>query len=132
MLKVFCEIGHSDRFVIADGNFPSKSMRKNAIVLRADSYRATEMLDAVLTVFPLDTYVEHLVNLMRAIPGDTAKTPIWDRYKKIVYKHDTRGNDAFSEIENFEFYKLAIDIGVLIGRHILDYIGNNKLSSYMV
>ena len=36
MLKVLCEMGHSDRIVIADGNFPSESMGKDAIVLRAD------------------------------------------------------------------------------------------------
>ena len=32
LLKVLCEMGHSDRIVIADGNFPSESMGKDAIV----------------------------------------------------------------------------------------------------
>ena len=36
LLKVLCEMGHSDRLVIADGNFPSESMGKNAIVIRMD------------------------------------------------------------------------------------------------
>ena len=31
LLKVLCEMGHSDRLVIADGNFPVESMGKNAI-----------------------------------------------------------------------------------------------------
>ena len=30
LLKVLCEMGHSDRLVIADGNFPVESMGKNA------------------------------------------------------------------------------------------------------
>ena len=34
LLKVLCEMGHSDRIVIADGNFPSESMGKDAIVIR--------------------------------------------------------------------------------------------------
>ena len=34
LLKVLCEMGHSDRIVIADGNFPAESMGKNAIVIR--------------------------------------------------------------------------------------------------
>ena len=59
MLKVLCEMGHSDRIVIADANFPAESMGKNAIVLRADGHGAVELLDAILTLFPLDTYVEH-------------------------------------------------------------------------
>ena len=105
MLKVLCEMGHSDRIVIADGNFPAESMGKNAIVLRADGHSATEMLDAILTVFPLDTYVENPVRLMQVMPGDMVETPIWDEYKAIVKKHDERGENAFGEYERFEFYE---------------------------
>ena len=36
LLKVLCEMGHSDRLVIADGNFPAESMGKDAIVIRMD------------------------------------------------------------------------------------------------
>lgn len=35
LLKVLCEMGHSDRLVIADGNFPVESMGKNAITIAA-------------------------------------------------------------------------------------------------
>ncbi len=107
MLKVLCEMGHSDRIVIADGNFPAESMGKNAIVLRADGHSATEMLDAILTVFPLDTYVENPVRLMQVMPDDKVETPIWDEYKAIVKKHDDRGENAFGEYERFEFYEEA-------------------------
>lgn len=107
MLKVLCEMGHSDRLVIADGNFPAESMGKNAIVIRADGHSATDLLDAILAVFPLDTYIDHPVNLMEVMPGDNVETPIWDEYKKIVLKHDERGADSFGEIERFEFYKQA-------------------------
>ena len=107
MLKVLCEMGHSDRIVLADGNFPAASMGKNAIVLRADGHGAAELLDAILTVFPLDTYVEHPVTLMQVMPGDPVETPIWDEYKEIVARHDERGNSAFGEIERFAFYEEA-------------------------
>ncbi|MBR5321454.1 MAG: fucose isomerase [Clostridia bacterium] len=107
MLKVLCEMGHSDRIVIADANFPAESMGKNAIVIRADGHSATDMLDAILTVFPLDTYVENPVCLMQVMPGDPVETPIWDEYKKIVAKHDDRGAEAFGEYERFEFYEQA-------------------------
>lgn len=107
MLKVLCEMGHSDRIVIADGNFPAESMGKDAIVLRADGHSATELLDAILTVFPLDTYVENPVSLMQVMPGDDVETPIWDEYKAIVKKHDARGENAFGEVERFEFYEQA-------------------------
>ena len=105
MLKVLCEMGHSDRLVIGDANFPAQSMGKNCIVLRADGHSATDLLDAILTVFPLDTYVEKPVNLMQVMPGDTVETPIWDEYKAIIAKHDERGAETVGEIERFEFYR---------------------------
>ena len=41
LLKVLCEMGHSDRIVIADGNFPVESMGKDAIVVRCDGHGVT-------------------------------------------------------------------------------------------
>lgn len=114
LLKVLCEMGHSDRIVIADGNFPAESMGKNAIVIRADGHSATELLDAILTVFPLDTYVEKPVSLMQVMPGDKVETPIWDEYKAIVKKHDERGENAFGEIERFSFYDNAKECYAII------------------
>ena len=107
LLKVMCEMGHSDRLVIADGNFPAESMGKNAIVIRCDGHSATDVLDAILTLFPLDTYVEKPVNLMQVMPGDKVETPIWDEYKAIIAKHDARGADTVGQIERFEFYEQA-------------------------
>jgi len=74
LLKVLCEMGHSDRIVIADGNFPVESMGKDAIVVRCDGHGVPELLDAILTVIPLDSYVEKPVTLMEVMPGDPVKT----------------------------------------------------------
>ena len=107
LLKVLCEMGHSDTIVIADGNFPAETMGKDAIVIRADGHGVPEILGAILKVFPLDTYVEKPVSLMQVVPGDNAKTPIWDVYKKIVSEADSRGDKVFGEVERFEFYERA-------------------------
>lgn len=107
LLKVLCEMGHSDRLVLADGNFPAESMGKNAIVIRCDGHGVPELLDAILQVFPLDTYVDHPVNLMEVMPGDNVETPIWDVYKEIVTKHDERGGSCVGNIERFQFYEEA-------------------------
>ena len=114
MLKVLCEMGHGDRIVIADANFPAASMGKNAIVLRADGHGAIELLDAILSLFPLDTYVEHPVSLMQVMPGDTVQTPIWDDYKSVVAKYDERGAAAFGEIDRFAFYEEAKQVYAII------------------
>jgi len=107
LLKVLCEMGHGDRIVLADGNFPAESMGKDAIVVRADGHGVPELLEAILRVFPLDLYVDRPVQLMELVPGDTVKTPIWDVYTGIVQKYDARGKDAIGHIERFAFYDEA-------------------------
>lgn len=109
LLKVLSEMGHSDRIVIADGNFPSESMGKNAIVIRADGHGIPELLDAILTVFPLDTYTEKPALLMQLMDRDVGRveTPIWDEYKEIIAKHDERGAEALGNIDRFDFYEEA-------------------------
>ena len=107
LLNVLCEMGHSDRIVIADGNFPAESMGKDAIVIRCDGHGVPELLDAILQVIPLDTYVDKPMNLMEVMPGDPVKTPIWDTYKEIVAKHDERGAACVGNIERFQFYEEA-------------------------
>ena len=107
LLKVLCEMGHSDRLVISDGNFPAESMGKNAIVIRCDGHGVSALLDAILQVFPLDSYVDHPVNLMEVMKGDPVETPIWDEYKEIVKKYEVRGEQAVGNIERFAFYEEA-------------------------
>lgn len=107
LLKVLCEMGHSDTLVIADGNFPLGPLGRDMKVIRMDGHGVCEILDAILQLFPLDTYVEHPVRLMQVMPGDKVETPIWDEYKAIVKKYDDRGADAVGNIERFAFYEEA-------------------------
>ena len=109
LLKVLCEMGHSDTLCIGDGNFPAETMGKDAIVIRADGHDVPALLDAILQVFPIDTYVDKPVTLMELTPGDVGKveTPIWDEYKRIVEKYDARGADAVGNLERFAFYEKA-------------------------
>lgn len=107
LLKVLCEMGHSDRLVIADGNFPAESIGKDAVVIRMDGHGVPEILDAVLQLFPLDTYVEKPFNLMEVMPGDDVETPIWEEYGLITEKYDARGRDVIGKIERFAFYEEA-------------------------
>jgi len=114
LLKTLCEMGHSDTIVIADGNFPAESMGKNAKVIRCDGHGGVELLDAILQLFPLDTYVEKPVSLMQVVPGDAVETPIWDEYKSIIEKYDSRGAETVANIERFAFYEKAKEAYAII------------------
>lgn len=110
LLKVLCEMGHGDRICIGDGNFPGASMAKpnNCVLVRADGHGVPELLDAILQVIPLDEYVEHPALIMQVADKDKGlEVPIWDTYKQIVAKHDSRGAAAFGSVERFAFYEEA-------------------------
>lgn len=102
LVKILCEMGHGDEIVIADGNFPSESYGKR--VVRADGIGGREMLDAVLSLIPLDTYAESNFILMQTSKGDP--TPmIWTEYEKIAAAKDK--NVKKKELERFAFYERA-------------------------
>ena len=107
LLKALCEMGHGDTLVIADGNFPAESVGTDATVIRYDAVGVTPLLEAILTLFPLDTYVEKPVSLMAVVPGDNVKTPIWDEYKAILAKSDARGEEMIEQVRRFAFYEKA-------------------------
>ena len=105
LLKILMEMGHGDTIVIGDGNFPHASIAKDSILVRMDGHGVCELLDAILTLMPLDTYVETPVSLMEVVPGDNVETPIWDEYAKIVEKHQPGTKNG--HIERFKFYDEA-------------------------
>ena len=107
LLKILCEMGHSDTIVLADGNFPAESIGKNAKVVRCDGHGCVELLDAILQLFPLDTYVEKPVKLMQVVSGDTVETPIWEDYTRVIERYDARGGDAIGTVERFAYYEEA-------------------------
>jgi L-fucose mutarotase len=104
LLKILMEMGHGDELVIADGNFPAASIAQRLV--RLDGHGCPPVLEAVLKLFPLDTYVDKPVALMQVMSGDDVKTPIWDHYRKIVKDSDEKFDD-FEIVERFEFYERA-------------------------
>ena len=103
LLKVLMEMGHGDEIVIADGNFPGASNAKRLV--RADGLAIPPLLDDILALFPLDTYVQHPVTLMDVVPGDTVNPVIWDTYRKIISQHEPHAK--IIGIDRFAFYERA-------------------------
>jgi L-fucose mutarotase len=103
LLKILMEMGHSDEIVISDGNFPAASMAKRLV--RLDGHGVPEILEAVLELMPLDTYVEAPVALMEAVKGDSYVPEIWETYKGIII--DKEGDKKIENVERFAFYERA-------------------------
>ena len=101
LLKIMMEMGHGDEIVIGDGNFPGKGINANCV--RCDGHNVPELLEAMLKLFPLDTYAKP-VYIMEKVPGDTVETPIWDEYRKLVKPYT---NEELEQVERFAFYERA-------------------------
>lgn len=106
LLCALSQMGHGDELVIADGNFPAHSVGKNSIVIHLDGHGVPEVLDAILQLFPLDTYTEKPVGLMAVCDGDDVETPIWDKYNDLLNKYEPEHHDI-EYIERFAFYERA-------------------------
>ncbi|MDR0396438.1 MAG: L-fucose mutarotase [Oscillospiraceae bacterium] len=105
MLKILDEMGHGDELVLGDGNFPGASVGKR--VIRCDGQAIPPLLDAVLSLFPLDTYVDAPVALMRVVPGDPVgdSPAIWTEYRALIEKHAPGAR--IETVERFAFYERA-------------------------
>lgn len=72
LLHALRAMGHGDEIVIADANFPGSSIGPRCI--RADGSNASEILKAVLSVMPLDTFVDDPALTMQVV-GDPEAVP---------------------------------------------------------
>lgn len=104
LLKILCEMGHGDEIVLADGNFPSEAIGQR--VVRLDAHAGTDVLKAIMSVFPIDTYSDSNAFLMEVVPGDNVETPIWDEYSHIM-KESEGETVRIGHIERFAFYERA-------------------------
>jgi L-fucose mutarotase len=104
LLLMIAQMGHGDELVIADANFPAVSNAKRLV--RADGHGVAVILEAILQLLPLDSFVDHPAAVMRRIdkPGEPA--PIWAEYQRILDSAEGR-HIAMEQVERFAFYDRA-------------------------
>lgn len=104
LLRILAEMGHGDELAIGDANFPAQSMGQRCV--RADGHGGVELLDAILSLFPLDTFVDAPVTLMQVAPGTMAgDPPIWKDFAATVEKHQP--GTKLGQADRFAFYERA-------------------------
>lgn len=104
LLKILDEMGHGDEILLADANYPVESagVKNNLLVVRADGIGITKILESILKILPLDTFLEYNVVLMTPEKGQPG---IWKEYEKIL--HESGEEVKIKKIPRFEFYDLA-------------------------
>ncbi|MDU0968486.1 MAG: RbsD/FucU domain-containing protein [Actinomycetaceae bacterium] len=102
LVAVLMRMGHGDEIVLGDANFPGDTC--NDLVLRADGLDIPQLLDAILTLMPLDRYNDWQIGLMATIEGDP--TPeVWATYEQVIRDHE--GDYVTHYFERFDFYDQA-------------------------
>lgn len=101
LLATLYRMGHGDEIVLADAHFPGE--RYNDRVIRADGLRIADLLDAILPLLALDSYVDSPVAMMAAVPGDTLDPTVEESYRAAIDRHwpDT---PPIARVERFAFY----------------------------
>lgn len=109
VLQCLRAMGHGDAIVISDTNFPSDSVARNTVygsLLRMDNLSAAEAIEAILSVLPLDTFVDDFAMRMEIVG---APDEIPDVQSEVQEKIDTAegGSRPMIGVERFAFYDLA-------------------------
>jgi L-fucose mutarotase len=104
LLAVLARMGHGEEIILADAHFPGESF--NSRVLRADGLRISELLDAILPLFELDSYVPDSVVMMSAVAGDELDPAVEAAYLAPLRKHSPQ-RATVTRIDRFAFYDRA-------------------------
>ena len=102
LLDVLFRMGHGDELVLADAFFPGNTC--NSRVIRADGLRIPALLDGILALINLDSYVPNPVLMMAPVPGDTLDPETEKSFRAVIDKHWPETPPA-DKLERFAFYE---------------------------
>lgn len=128
LMKFMMEMGHGDEIVLADGNFPAASCAKRLI--RSDGHDIVKLLEAILTLFPLDRKVDHPAAVM-SIVSNERKPDVWREYEAILEKHEGPFT-GFDYVERFAFYERSKNAYAVVATSDTAFKGNVILKKGVV
>ena len=114
VLRVLRAMGHGDDLIITDTNFPSDSVARQTVygsLLRIDA-SAADVVQAVLSVMPIDTFVDDAAARMEVVDEPKTILPVMTEVQDRVSAVD--GPNHMLPIERFSFYDRAKDAYAII------------------
>jgi L-fucose mutarotase len=109
VLQALRAMGHGDDLIIADTNFPSDSIARQTRLgklLRIDNVTAAEAAAAVLSVYPLDTFVDDAAGRMEIVGSPDEVPPVQQEVQKEIDKAEGKSWPMIS-VERYAFYERA-------------------------
>lgn len=106
LLKVLDEMGHADKLLLVDRNYPAFASGKPVIQLgEITQKRAAE---AILSVFPLDTYVEQPLERMEVDDDPSILEEVQEEVLEVARRNHEKPLE-FGVVPRLEFYVRAAE-----------------------
>jgi L-fucose mutarotase len=102
-------MGHGDTVVICDTNFPADSVARETVLgdlLRIDGVTAARAVQAVLSVMPLDTFVNDSARRMQIVDSPDEIPDVQQEVQSEINQAE-RKSWLMTSIERMEFYEHA-------------------------
>ncbi|MFN3226020.1 MAG: RbsD/FucU family protein [Hyphomicrobiales bacterium] len=109
VLYTLAAMGHGDTLIISDTNFPADSIARQTVVgdlLRIGNVTAGEAVEAVLSVLPLDTFVDDFAGRMEIVGEPDTIPPVQEEVQAAIDAAEGSHRPMVS-IERFAFYDMA-------------------------
>ncbi|MGF1477537.1 MAG: RbsD/FucU family protein [Geminicoccaceae bacterium] len=97
-------MGHGDDLVIADANFPAETMATGRLI-RMDGVTSPRLLDAVLSLMPLDEFVDEPAGRIEVVGDADAVPEVCAEMQDVIGRHEP--NVTLAKIDRFDFYDRA-------------------------
>jgi len=104
LLHVLQSMGHGDELAIVDRNYPAQSTAQRLV--RLDGADTSQAATAILSVLPLDTFVEPALFRMQVVGNPEEITPVQREFLEIAEAAEGRAL-AMGGLERFAFYERA-------------------------
>lgn len=109
VLATLRAMGHGDVLILADTNFPSDSVARATVtgkLLRMDNLTSAQAARAILSVYPLDTFVDDFAGRMEMVGSASDVPPVQAEVQAEIDRAEGRARPMQS-IERFAFYDMA-------------------------
>lgn len=104
LLHVLAQMGHGDQIALVDRNFPAASTARRLV--RLDGCDLSAAVRAVLSVLPLDTFVEHPIAAMDVVDRPGVVPEVQQEVFSLARSVEDRDIDI-ERVERFAFYERA-------------------------
>lgn len=119
LLHALASMGHGDDIALVDANFPAATHARR--LLRLPGIGAPKVLDAVLAVMPLDSFVPQAAFTMQVVGDGTQVPEAVAEFNALLARYGAR---AAAPLERFSFYQRAAQAFAIVATGETRLYGN--------